>query len=321
VPTVSICIPTYMRPDLLKVAVESCLAQTFQDFEIVISDDSSDTRTETMVRSLSASQPISYVRNVPGLGQAKNVNQLFNLASGEFLVLLHDDDFLMPNALADLITPLQENTSLVASFGKQYLATHEGKILDQESKALNERYSKTDDRANKIQRPDWSALAAQFPPDGYMVSTAAARAISYRDDPEIGEACDADFSLRLAKLGPFFFVSQYVSAYRRTQESISSKGLRVLLSHLYFLVQNLSVPADLRPLQEKRLRELAPVAVNGCLLASARRKALGILASRNYPWNQQFAKGIVQLGLAFTPQVASRLVIERHEARQRTGRQ
>jgi glycosyltransferase involved in cell wall biosynthesis len=56
-PKVSICIPTYKHPDLLKVAVDSRLAQTFQDFEVVISDDSPDTRTEEMFRNISAKQP------------------------------------------------------------------------------------------------------------------------------------------------------------------------------------------------------------------------------------------------------------------------
>jgi GT2 family glycosyltransferase len=314
-PKVSICIPTYKRPDLLKVAIDSCSAQTFRDFEIVISDDSPDTRIEEMVRTISTEQPIRYVRNVPGLGQAKNVNHLFSLAEAEFLVLLHDDDFLTPNALADLIVPLQENPSVVASLGKQYWASHDGAILHEKSKALNERYSKTDDRANKIQRSAWSVLAAQFPPDGYMVRTKAAREIGYRDDPEVGEACDGDFSFRLSKLGDFFLVGSHVSAYRITQESVSSKGLRILLGQLYFIVQRFSASSDLEGVQRARLRELAPVAVNGCLLTSARGKALGVLFSGNYPWKNQFMKGVVQLALVLAPRRATSMLIERRARR------
>ena len=92
---ISICIPTYKRTELLRIALNSCVAQTFQDFEIVISDDSPDTRTQEMVRNFSAPQSVRYVRNEPGLGQARNVNQLFQLARGEFLALLHDDDTLI----------------------------------------------------------------------------------------------------------------------------------------------------------------------------------------------------------------------------------
>jgi glycosyltransferase involved in cell wall biosynthesis len=310
-PKVSICIPTYNRPDLLKIAVDSCLAQTFQDFEIVISDDSPDTRTEEMVRSISASQVVRYVRNSPGLGQARNVNQLFNLADGEFLALLHDDDTLTPTALADLIKPLQNHATVVASFGKQHLITHEGTVLDLQSQELNERYCKTDERANQIQRSAWSVLVAQFPPDGYLVRTAAARAILYRDDPEIGEACDGDFGLRLSRLGDFFFVGTYTSAYRLTRESISSGGLRVLLSKLFFIVQAAGVPSDLEGLWRARLKKLAPVAVTGCLLVSARGKALKILLSQHYPWRREFVKGSVQLCLVFAPRSLSKALARR----------
>jgi glycosyltransferase involved in cell wall biosynthesis len=317
VPQVSICIPTYKRPDLLKVALDSCLAQTFGDFEIIISDDSQDTRTEEMIDSFSSKQPIRYVRNVPGLGQARNVNQLFGLAGGEFLVLLHDDNFLMPSALEDLFMPLRQNPMVVASFGKDYLAANDGVILDSESEIVNRRYGKTDDRADRVQRSAWSVVAAQFPPDGYMVRTAAASKTLYRDNPEIGEACDRDFAYRLAELGEFFFVGKYLHAYRITEESISSGGLRILLSKLYFMLQNPAVPADLEGLRRDKLRDLAPTAVNGCLLTADRGNALKILIGPNYPWKREFIKGVVQFALALAPRVASEMIIGRNSRGQR----
>lgn len=319
-PKVSICIPTYKRPELLRVAVDSCLAQTFQGFEIVISDDSPDTRTEEMVRNISSKRRIRYVRNVPGLGQARNVNQLFSLASGEFLVLLHDDNFLMPNALEDLLKPLEETPTVVASFGKDYLATNDGVILDSESELANRRYSKTDDRADRVQRSAWSVLAAQFPPDGYMVRTAAASKTLYRDDPEVGEACDRDFAYRLAELGDFFFVGKYLHAYRITEESISSRGLRILLSKLYFMLQRRTVPDDLEGFRRDRLRDLAPVAVNGCLLMADRGNALKILIGPNYPWKREFVRGAIQLVLAFAPRATTEMIIKRNSQRKgKTG--
>jgi glycosyltransferase involved in cell wall biosynthesis len=319
-PKVSICIPTYKRPDLLKVAVDSCLVQTFQDFEIVISDDSPDTRTEEMVGNISSKHLIRYVHNVPGFGQARNVNQLFSLATGEFLVLLHDDNFLMPSALEDLLKPLQENPTVVASFGKDYLAANDGAILYSESELVNRRYSKTDDRADRVQRSAWSVLAAQFPPDGYMVRTAAASKTLYRDDPEIGEACDGDFGYRVAELGDFFFVGKYLHAYRITEDSISSRGLRILLSKLYFLLQSQAVPVDLEGFRRDRLQDLAATAVNGCLLTADRRNALKILIGPNYPWKREFVKGAIQLALAFAPRAATEMVIKRNSQRkEKTG--
>jgi GT2 family glycosyltransferase len=318
-PRVSICISTYKRPDLVKVAIGSCLAQTFKDFEIVIVDDSPDAMTEELIATIPPKQHVNYVHNPRKTSQAHGVNQLFGLAEGEFLVLLHDDNILVPTALEKMLKPLQGNPEIVASFGKDYLAKDDGTILDSESELLNQHYWKTDDRANSVQRSAWSILVAQFPGDGYMVRTDAARKTLYRLVPEVGEACDADFGYRLAELGDFFFVGEYTHIYRVTQESISSTGLRIHLSKMYFLLQNLTVPCDLDELRHARLRQLAPVAVNGCLQTGARGDALKILLGSNYPWKKQFAKGIIQLGLAFAPRAATDMAINRNSQRRGLG--
>jgi GT2 family glycosyltransferase len=309
VPKVSICIPTYKRPELLRIAIDSCLAQTFQDFEILIGDDSPDMQTEKMVGELCFAQAIRYTRNVPRCGQAGNINQLFGQAKGEFLVLLHDDDMLEPTALEDLITPLEGNPDVVASFGKQYVISDEGIILNSESEAMNRKYFRTNEAANRLQPSTWSALVQQFPCNGYMIRTSAARATLFRDDSEVGQACDAEFGYRLSQSGNFFFVGKYTSRYRKTKDSISSNGLRIHLSKLYFLLRKLSVPRDLEDVRRARLKEVAPVAVNGCLLTSRRTTALRILFGDDYPWSQQFAKGIIQLGLIFVPRMVSGIVI------------
>ena len=180
-PKVSICIPTYKRPDLLKVALDSCLAQTFQDFEVVIVDDSPDVLTENMIRNMRATRAIEYVRNAHRTGQANSKNQLFDLATAEFIVMLHDDNILTPTALDDLIKPLQEHSAVVASFGKQYCLTNEGSILEGETAMMNKRYFRTDDRGDQVQQSEWSALVQQFPGDGFMIRSVVARKTRYRE--------------------------------------------------------------------------------------------------------------------------------------------
>jgi glycosyltransferase involved in cell wall biosynthesis len=309
-PAVSICIPTYKRPELLKLALESCLAQTFADFEIVIGDDSPDSQSAEKIRALRAPQPIRYFRNLPRAGQARNVNQLFAAAQGEFFVLLHDDDVLLPNALDTLIKPLQQNPTLVASFGKQLVINNDGDVLRSESESLNRKYCRTDQRANRVQRSAWAALVQQLPCDGYMVRTAAARTTLYRDDPEVGQACDADFGYRLMEQGDFFFLGEFTSAYRITPDSISTSGLRIHLSKLYFILKRLTVPGDLENVRRARLEELAPPAVSGCILRAARSKALSILFGPHYPWSRKPVKGSIQLGLVFLPRLVSGIFLK-----------
>jgi glycosyltransferase involved in cell wall biosynthesis len=309
---VSICIPTYKRPELLKLAIDSCLAQSCQNFRILVSDDSPDNRTREWIDAHPARGRIDYMHNTPALRQAKNVNQLFQSCKTEFLLLLHDDDILMPNALEDLMRPLLADPEVVAAFGKQYLITHEGQVLESESEALNLRFYKTEERGNCRQQPLWSAITQQFPNDTYLVRTRAAQQVGYRDAPEVGEACDADFGFRLAALGrPFYFVNKYTAAYRQTEHSVSSSGLRVLLAKLYFLVRKTGVPTEVEPFRRKRLRELAPVAVSGCLLSGARSQALSILLGPDYVWRRQPLKACFQLALIAAPTAWSRKLIER----------
>ena len=86
---ISICIPTRNRPEFLCEAVQSCLVQTYRSLEILISDDSDDEASERALGALSISDRVRlrYWRNTPPLGQAGNVNRLFDSASASRLVI------------------------------------------------------------------------------------------------------------------------------------------------------------------------------------------------------------------------------------------
>lgn len=73
-PKVSICLPTCNRPELIAECIDSCLAQTYGDLEIVIGDDSKDGRTRQLIAQRYPNEPrIRYVMNQPPLGQARFV--------------------------------------------------------------------------------------------------------------------------------------------------------------------------------------------------------------------------------------------------------
>lgn len=97
---ISISIPTFRRPSYILHAIHSCMIQDYRPLEIDVSDDSPSDETETLLRSINLPQGISlrYWRNAPSLRQAGNVNKLFRSARGSRLVLLHDDDALLPGA-------------------------------------------------------------------------------------------------------------------------------------------------------------------------------------------------------------------------------
>jgi glycosyltransferase involved in cell wall biosynthesis len=92
-PLVSVLIPAYNRPDYLEVALQSVLDQTYKHIEIVICDDSTNDLSEQMIQPYLAKHPnIRYFRNERNLGQFENDLRLFDLAEGEYINYLMDDD-------------------------------------------------------------------------------------------------------------------------------------------------------------------------------------------------------------------------------------
>ena len=69
-PLVSILIPTYNRPHYFKIALESALAQTYPNIEIIIGDDSTNDETEILINEqyLPNYKNITYIRNTTTLG-------------------------------------------------------------------------------------------------------------------------------------------------------------------------------------------------------------------------------------------------------------
>lgn len=110
-PCVSIIIPTYNRKQLLREAVESCLQQTFQDYEVLIVDDGSTDGTgeqaETLLK-LEWREKVRYHRKVNGgVSSAKNCGLKF--ARGEYVQFLDSDDLLRPEKLAKQVAAIRSS--------------------------------------------------------------------------------------------------------------------------------------------------------------------------------------------------------------------
>jgi glycosyltransferase involved in cell wall biosynthesis len=280
---VSICIATCNRAAMLREAIESCLNQTYADIEIVVSDDSRDDAAEQLVTSLSGSGRVRYSRNRPPRGQAGNVNRLFDLAKGRYLMLLHDDDRLLPDAVSRLMSCWGSDPTLAGAFGKQRVVDRRGRVLERASERLNRTYYRTDQYAGRQASALWSAMVGQFPNDGWIVLADAARAVGYRDCANVGDACDLDFSLRLAAETPgFCFLNEYTADYRLHPRSVSGGSGCDMAVRAYYLIEGLDLPGELELARRERLRQLAPRAVSHLLASGERRAAAKIYMSEHY---------------------------------------
>ena len=303
---ISICIPTHNRPCLVREAVDSAIAQTYRPLEIVVSDDSTTNATERILGDVITSGDIRYARNIHTLGQAGNVNRLFDLANGELLVLLHDDDLLLPGAVAALAGCFAISPGITAAYGKQYLIGANGAVDEAGSDALNAAYNRTAEEAGRQSSAFLAGLTAQFPNDGYLLRTSVARKVRYRSDPAVGAACDLDFGLRLAAASQgHYFLDEYIAKYRIMVKSAS----HIYYAHLSFdLLASAELPGGLEEIRQSQMRKYARSAVNQWLALGKRRSAQRVYLSAAYGrrWS---AVGILHAVLLLCPSILTRWLI------------
>src|SRR5438132_12765470 len=97
-PTVSVIIATHNRARLLRRAIHSVLAQTFEDWELLVVDDGSTDNTETIAVSLQDLR-ICYLRHEVNRGLSAARNTGIRISRGEYVAFLDDDDEWLPKKL------------------------------------------------------------------------------------------------------------------------------------------------------------------------------------------------------------------------------
>jgi glycosyltransferase involved in cell wall biosynthesis len=126
-PQVTVIIPTYNRAQFIHLAITSVLAQTFQDYEIVIVDDASTDNTELIVKSFSC-EKIRYIRHDKNKGEAEARNTGVKNSQGEFIAFIDDDDEWMTEKL-------ERQVKLINQCEKRVGAIYTGiLVIDMESR-------------------------------------------------------------------------------------------------------------------------------------------------------------------------------------------
>lgn len=133
----SILLPIY-RPDLryLKLAVDSILGQSYRNWEVCLADDaSSDTELDRFLQELIKDPRFSLVQLSRNGGISAATNAASELASGDYLVFLDQDDELTPNALSELQLALKTNPEIKYLYSDEMKISETGKPLDHHFKS------------------------------------------------------------------------------------------------------------------------------------------------------------------------------------------
>jgi len=106
-PRFSVVIPTRERADTLKYTLDTCLVQRFDNYEIVVCDNCSSSSTKKLVDGFK-SDKIKYVRSDRPLAMSDNWELAVSKATGEYVIVIGDDDGLLLHSLGEIDCLLKE---------------------------------------------------------------------------------------------------------------------------------------------------------------------------------------------------------------------
>lgn len=130
-PSLSIGLPVFNGEDYLEEAVESILAQTYTEFELIISDNASTDRTEEICHSFAERDwRVKYFRNLQNIGATQNWYRVFDLSCGKYFASAAHDDIYSPEFMEKCISILEQDPSIVVCYSKTSIIDEQGKRLD-----------------------------------------------------------------------------------------------------------------------------------------------------------------------------------------------
>lgn len=132
----SITIPTYNRPEKLLAVIKELISQYQNEVEIVVLDNASDIIIEDYIKEHIRDLPekLKFHRNIANVGAGANVCRCYEIASGEWVWTLADDDEIMTDAVSKILKEIRQIRSKTLVMGINFSTSihtyHENRILE-----------------------------------------------------------------------------------------------------------------------------------------------------------------------------------------------
>ena len=150
-PHVSIGLPVFNGGLYLNEAVDSILAQTFTDFELIVSDNASTDQTEQICQGYAAKdRRIRYGRNGTNRGASWNFNRTFELSSGKYFKWVAHDDVCEPDFLAKCLAVLERDSSVVLCYPGEIKIDQAGRHLGEQPYKLRAAFESLQERFRHV---------------------------------------------------------------------------------------------------------------------------------------------------------------------------
>ena len=307
---ISICIPTYSRLEYLKQAVDSCLKQKYEAFEICVSQDPKpdglDNAIKTYCEEMVKLYPnkFRYNFNTKNLGLAGNWNVCVRIAKGDYLIIIGDDDLLSEDFLTAMVAALNSQKNIAVIFCNQYFINERNELLKEKTDYLNEHYNRNSLSEGLLMEPVKTVFNRSIPSSSSLIRRDLL--LKYPFDERLNTP-ELEVFLKIAIAGEvFYYINKQLASYRLHAQSATSKGLTI-----HYFVKNLinmEIPIEFEYLRCKLISNFMIVAVNCAIKSNNRHLAFELLKSKYYPLNKIHYR-ITQFVILLIPNFISRKLL------------
>ena len=125
---VSICVPVYNGEPFIRQTIEMILSQEYDNMEVLVSDNDSTDNTVGEINKIK-DERVRIIQNSTNVGMGGNWNILMKEATGDYLMIVCADDFLLPGAVKAKAKVLDENSDVSIVFSSAYVMSEKGKKI------------------------------------------------------------------------------------------------------------------------------------------------------------------------------------------------
>ncbi len=214
-PLVTVVLTVYKRLEYLRDALRGVAEQSFEDYEVIVADDSGSADAKEIAMTVFEGERLRYEPNPETLGIALNLQSALRKARGRYIAILNDDDVWEPEFLARLVPPLEDNDRRVLAFCDHWIVRENGEIDERATDHNTDAYGRRNLQVGDIANPHTLVLKKNAVPLA-MGSVFRAGAFDYSKlVAEVAGAYDFWISSLLAGSGGgFFYVPDRLTRYR-----------------------------------------------------------------------------------------------------------
>jgi glycosyltransferase involved in cell wall biosynthesis len=242
-PVVSVCIPTYNGEKYLRETLNCVLAQTYKDFELLVVDDYSfDNTYEILLEYASKDNRIRIVRNEKNLGLVGNWNRCVELAYGDWIKFVFQDDIIAPDCIERLLESCKG--------GSLFAVCRRNIIFDKDAEPLKKYYKEYIENVTiekifhgkTVISPEMFKSACLEYMEGNFIGEPTAVMLHKSIFKKVGlfnthliQMCDIEFWIRVGIYEGFVYVPDNLATFRVHIDGTSYINRKKRISRMYFL--------------------------------------------------------------------------------------